>query len=296
MKIEEIYTDLANALSNIELYRKLSKDIMQQEYERLSERAKMASERGEEYPSFESVQAMYFYDAMTGTAVAYGHSELSAEDKLRLIETQKNRQYCWLLVEAYEEFEDYIERIYAYIGKRNADDWVLEDFGNIRLPDLREKDFQWHLETVKKKYSQNPKRLLNKLRSLYPNLRCVEEHNALGANLRVSVELIANLRHQIVHSRGQVESLEDFCKEVLEKCGLWNNGNPKMELMKFIEQYLREASDVYNITLIEIDFSPPGFPINVTRDVFGGLIGHLMAYALQVLRCVEGQDVVAQTQ
>ena len=96
MKIEEIYTDLANALSNIELYRKLSKDIMQQEYERLSERAKMASERGEEYPFFESAQAMYFYDAMTGTAVAYGHSELSAEDKLRLIETQKNRQYCWL--------------------------------------------------------------------------------------------------------------------------------------------------------------------------------------------------------
>ena len=149
MKIEKIYTDLADTLSNIELYRKLSKDLMQQEYERLSERAKMASEGGEEYPSSESVQAMYFYDAMTGTAMPYGHSELSAEDKLRLIATQKNRQYCWLLVEAYEEFEDYIERIYAYIGKRNADDWVLEDFGNIRLPDLRQKSFQWHLEAVK---------------------------------------------------------------------------------------------------------------------------------------------------
>ena len=104
MKTEKIYTDLTNALSNIELYRKLSKDIMQQEYERLSERAKMESERGEEYPSSESVQAMYFYDAMTGTAMPYGHSDLSAEDKLRLIATQKNRQYYWLLVEAYEEF------------------------------------------------------------------------------------------------------------------------------------------------------------------------------------------------
>lgn len=144
LKAENIYTDLANALSNIEVYQKLSKDIMQQEYERLSERASIASERNEEYPSTESAQSTYFYDAMTGTAIPYGHSELSAEDKLRLIATQKNRQYCWALVEAYEEFENYIERIYAYIGKRNANDWVLEDFGNIRLPDLSEKDFQWH--------------------------------------------------------------------------------------------------------------------------------------------------------
>ena len=295
MKIETIYTDLANALSSIELYQKLSNDIMQQEHERLSRRAKMASERGEEYPSSESVQAMYFYDAMTGTATPYGHSELSAEDKLRLIATQKNRQYCWLLVEAYEEFEDYIERIYAYIGKRNADDWVLEDFGNIRLPDLREKDYQWHLETVKRKYSQNPRRLLNKLRNLYPNLRCVEQHNALDTNLQVAIELIANLRHQIVHTRGQVVSLEDFCKVILENCGLWNNGNPKMELRTFIEQYLREDSDVYDIILIEIDALPPGIPIAGFRNVFGGLIGYLMAYALQILRCVEGQNVVART-
>ena len=68
-----------------------------------------------------------------------------------------------------------------------------------------------------------------------------------------------------------------------------------MELRKFIEQYLREDSDVYDITLIEINVSPLGFPITVFRDVFGGLIGYLMAYALQVLRCVEGQDVIART-
>ena len=294
MNIEEIYTDLASALSNIEIYRKLSKDMMQQEYERLSARAKMASEREGECPSFESVQAMYFYDAMTGTAVPFGHSELSAETKLRLIKTQKNRQYCWLLVEAYEEFEDYIERIYAYIGKRNPDDWVLEDFGNIKRSELRDKDFQWHLQTVKRKYSQNPKRLLNKLRNMYPNLRCVEENNSLNTNLQVAIELIANLRHQIVHTRGQVECLEDFFKNILNRCGLWNNGNPKMGLRQFIEQYLRKDFDVYNITLIELNTAPPGFPINAIHDVLGGLIGYLMAYAVQVLRCVEGHDVVSQ--
>ena len=103
------------------------------------------------------------------------------------------------------------------MGKRNPDDWVLEDFGNIKLPEPHDKDFQWHLQTVKRKYSQNPKRLFNKLRNMYPNLRCVEENNSLNTNLQVAIELIANLRHQIVHTRGQVESLEDFSKNILNK-------------------------------------------------------------------------------
>ena len=137
---------------------------------------------------------MYFDDPTTGVLTPYGFSKSSAEDRLQLIGKQKNRQYAWLLVEAYEEFEDYIEHIYAYIGKREVNDWYLDDFGKIRLADLSHKDFAWYLDAVRRKYHGASKRILNRLRTLYPELEIVEKTNALQVNLRVAIELTRQLQ------------------------------------------------------------------------------------------------------
>jgi hypothetical protein len=62
---------------------------------------------------------MTFYDAITGNVIFYDHKKLSIEDRYLHIFIHKNKQYQWLLAEAYEEYEDYLENIYAYYGKVN---------------------------------------------------------------------------------------------------------------------------------------------------------------------------------
>ena len=291
MEIDQIYTDFANALSDIELYRMSIKDSAEEEFRRFSEYAERSAQKPGEFPVFQSSQSMFYYDALTGTATPFGYRETTPDDKLKLIIKQKNKQYGWLLVEAYEEFEDYIERVYAYIGKNEPSSWFMDDFGRIHMNEVTEKSFDWYLAAVKTKYGQNPKRILNHLRRLYRELGDIEVDNALNINLRVAIELIENLRHQIVHAGGRVADLERFSQRVLENSGLWNNGNPKADMVEFIEGYFREESESHYVSLLEVSAVPREFPLNIYHDVCGHLIEYLMAYAVQVAHCVTGRPV-----
>lgn len=52
---------------------------------------------------FMSAQSMSFRDPETGILTPYGFDESCVEDRLRQFIRQKNRQYGWLLVEAYQQ-------------------------------------------------------------------------------------------------------------------------------------------------------------------------------------------------
>ena len=111
---------------------------------------------------------MLFQTLRMGNHIRYGFVKTDVEGQARRIAEHKNRQYGWLLVEAYEEFEDFLERIYAHIGKTDRNAWHLEDFGRAKLPELDEKPYDWYLKTVRRKYGQDPLDILTRLRQLYP--------------------------------------------------------------------------------------------------------------------------------
>ena len=46
----------------------------------------------------------------------YGYKERRLEDQKRAVWRHKNKQYQWLLAEAYELFEDFIESAYGFAG------------------------------------------------------------------------------------------------------------------------------------------------------------------------------------
>ena len=293
MELNEILDTFRDRLTENELLRRAGKEMAAREVKRYLELALEAEQHPDRAPLFSSIHNMFFSEAQTGEPAVYGARTLSAEDRVTLIGERKNREYCWLLAEAYEEFEDYIERIYAFLGKRDPEAWPLGDFGNVRLSELKSKDFGWYLETVKRRQKQRPKEILNRLRVLYPDLEAVERANELGMNLRVALELIENLRHKVVHARGQVADLEEFTEGVLERCGLWNNGRPNEAHRDFVQRYFRSCTDGgYMVTLLEVRAVPKEVPVDITHDVFGGLIGYLMTYAILIRQSVNGVNIL----
>ena len=298
MEIDEIFDTFCQRVAEIELYRSVAKETSRAVVTRLEEMAEAeANQTGSASLPF-SVKSMHFRDPESGEYVQYGAAVSRVEDRARQVIRQQDRQYAWLLVETYEEFEDFLERTYAWLGRHDWRAWRLEEFGNIRYAELPDKRFSWYLETVRRKFGQRPTAILDRLRGLYPRLAEAETRNRLDRNLRLSVELSANLRHKIVHARGTISDRSGFVDDVLTKCGLWNNGRPRAEHRAEVEKYLSPGPKDCVVTLIEVSVPPPsGAPaglwqaLSPHRDICGSLISNLMADALLVHRCVSSHPV-----
>ncbi len=287
MDVPDILEVLRNRFAELYMYKGVINIAKDQEIERISEYLNKYDDSDDPAGSYLFLQSMLFRDLETGAWVRYGFSKTTAEEHLRIIFRNENKQYGWLLVEAYEEFEDFLERIYAYMGKTNPSAWYLEDFGRAKLSDLNHKSFDWHLDAIRKNHKLNSRELLSRIRSIYPELQRLEEQNALQVNLRIAIELVSGLRNGIVHSRGVIHDLDDFVERVLTRCGMWNNGNPKPELREFIEMYFDVKPKEVTISLREVLITPPKSPIREFYNVWSDLVEYLIAYAHAIAACVD---------
>ena len=95
--------------------------------------------------------------------------------------------------------------------------WDRKDFGRVKPTELDGKPYSRYSEAVRKKYGRNPVKILTRLRDLYPELKSAEENNIYNVHMRVAIELIGGLRHQIVHARGRIDDPAKFVKRILEK-------------------------------------------------------------------------------
>lgn len=298
MQIDEIFDTFRERVVKMELFRKVVNETTQKELARFGGLVRADADHPDDgFSHFTSSQSMAFYDPETGILTPYGFTESRAEDRVHQLVRQKNRQYGWLLVEAYEEFEDFLERTYAWLGEHDWRAWRLGEFGNVRFAELSHHPFSWYLEAVNRKFAQQPKAILDRLRDLYPHLERTEERNKLSRNLRVSVELTANLRHKIVHTRGTISDKTAFVEQVLTECGRWNNGQPKAEHRALVETYLSANPDDCFISLLEIKAPLPSVApsevhhfLNPQFDICGSLISDLMADAVLVHRSVGAQS------
>ena len=176
MELDEIFETFRDRAAEMEFSRIMVRETSKAELKRFAELMGTTSDEDDNaFPRFMSKQSVRFYDPESGVSVAYGFRESVAEDRMRQIVKHQNRQYGWLLVTVYEEFEDFIERTYAWVGKRDWKCWRLKDFGNVKFQDLEGKPFDWFLERVRRAYGSDPKAILNRLRDLYPRLARVEK-------------------------------------------------------------------------------------------------------------------------
>jgi len=285
MEIQKIMENFCEKMAEIALYQSAVKDPANKRITSLIEYKNRMKDNPDLLELSRSRHKMTFYDAKTGYLRSYGYREKTIDDQILQIKLHQNKQYCWLLAEAYEEFEDFLEAAYAFMGFKDQDNWPLRDYGNITIPELSSKDFEWYLEKSKNK-KDVPSSILNHFRANYPNLAKVETNNRLRVNLKLAIVLIAFLRHIIVHKGGIVDNRADFTKLVLTKVGLFNNGEPNPEYLSFIEQHFGGGKYENNILLLEVRIRKD-IPLDFHYNVFGTLTGYLMAYASLIYENIE---------
>lgn len=225
----------------------------------------------------------FYYRPLEGGELNfYKYKTTSAEERVDFLVIYKDKQYQWLLAEAYEEFEDFLENIYAHIGFKDNNLWKCNDFGNTTINDLQSKDYVWFQEQSKQ---QKIKYILNRLKDVFPEIKKIDQNNAMNVNLKLAIALIEQLRHVIVHKNGVVNVKEEFIKTVLEKAGLYNNGKPKLDNRDFIEKYFGGGKDENHIRLLDF---PQGNGFT-TVNVFQTLTNYLLSYSFFITETIKNE-------
>lgn len=278
MKLSDLINKYEEIVTEIQLYQRAIKRNTTKELKELNDYAKFLEEKPDLKDVSSSIDNMYFHDVRNGEMQLFGQKICSVEDRTKNIILHKNRQYQWLLAEAYEAFEDYIKKAYAFAGYIDKDFWPLKDFGNISLTELYKKDFDWFLIQAESKRDA-PQSILNQFRLKFPSIVEIEKNNALKINLKLTVILIEQLRHIIVHNRGTTFKKEKFIEIVLKKAGLFNNGKYVKENYDFIASFFGGNEYTNNIVLLEVPKTAPEFPFKIETCIFQTLSGNLLAYA-----------------
>lgn len=233
---------------------------------------------------YNSLHAMFFSHPDTGTLAPYGFKEQTPEEKIENIKIQLNKQYCWLLAEAYEEFEDFLEHVYARVGYLSPEAWSMTDFGGISIRDIKSKPLDWFLNQSRTKKGGS-RGIVNQLNKEFSEIKELCEKNEYLGNIAFQLSVIEKMRHIIVHNRGQVKDRGKFTEVIFKDFGISINGESADAFKSIINYYLgtirRSGEDVIYL----LDRPIKGMePLNVTTPVFEHLIGLLLAFSLIVCR------------
>ncbi|WP_172562926.1 hypothetical protein [Vibrio furnissii] len=276
-EVSDNYNEFASRMSNLRVLQKVAKDSFSKEMSACIESAESlkGSQLGDDFPI--SAQNMTYYCLETGEARFYGFSEITIEEqKMRLFE-HKNKQYQWLLAEAYEIYAEYIETIYACAGYCDPSLWLMADFGNIPYSENIKHDMEFYKQQANKK-KDKPKSILTQFRRVFPKIESIERNNAHKLNIQLSISLIKNLRHIIVHEGGTVNDKEMFIQKVLKECSLYNPKSPNENHLAYIDSYFGDKEYENLILLLEKTHTTE-FPLHMFTDRLGNLMELLVAHA-----------------
>ncbi|WP_210442775.1 hypothetical protein [Vibrio crassostreae] len=276
-EVLDSYNKFAGRMSNLIVLQKVAKDSFSKEISACIEQAENLkdSQLGGDLPI--SAQNMTYYCLETGEARFYGFSKVTVEEqKMRLFE-HKNKQYQWLLAEAYEIYAEYLETIYACAGYCDQNLWLMADFGNIPYSTKIKHDMHFYKQQASKK-KDKPKSILTQFRRVFPCIESIEINNAHKINIQLSISLIKNLRHIIVHEGGIVNNKEMFIQKVLKECSLYNSKSPNEKHITYIDNYFGDKEYENLILLLEKTHTTE-LPLHMFTDRLGNLIDLLVAHA-----------------
>src|SRR5687768_1425988 len=158
MEIAEIFSRYTDQVCEIHLYQRVLKTNARKDFEQLTQLGIQHEKIYEEEPVLKeiplSAHNFFFRTAQFDKKYwFYGYKERSLEDQKLAVWRHKNKQYQWLLAEAYELFEDFIASAYGFAGFKDRNFWPLSDFGNISLLELDQQNLDWFISQAKKSIS-----------------------------------------------------------------------------------------------------------------------------------------------
>lgn len=157
------------------------------------------------------------------------------EDELEHNSLQKLKTYHWLIVEAYEVFEDFLAKAHAYCG--------LEGIGLWQRPPKWCREGSRNIDDYK--YGRKPYFQIKAFRLGSPHFAKYETDSATGTNYKVVLVLIEKLRHAIVHNEGYCNDM----KSLIDKM----QGELIEEDIKLVREYVKsnfivhEGSNLINL-------------------------------------------------
>lgn len=286
----EIFNNFKNRMVEIEFSRRELKTIHENALKEAIKNAdyiKTISAKSDGI--YNSLHSMFFSHPDTGALAPYGFKEQTPDEKIENIKIQLNKQYCWLLAEAYEEFEDFLEHVYARVGYLCPDAWPMTDFGGISIRDIDSKHIDWFINqsTAKKNGSRG---IVNQLNKEFPEIKELCEKNKHLGNIAFQLTVIEKMRHIVVHNRGQVKDREKFTEVVLKDFGISTNGESADNYKSIINYYLATVKRSGEDIIYLLDRPIKGMePLNATTPVFEHLVGLLLAFSLIVCRILRAR-------
>jgi hypothetical protein len=235
--IELSYNELLKDLADINLIQQVANSAFKREFDILNE-----FEKNKSPDSVVGNYAFGFDNPFSGEVEKYAFRKTSISDLKRLTLQQKNNQYCWLLSNSFEKFENYIKGSYE---------------------DLTTKSAPRDLNKTLAYFSNN-----------YPQLNKSEKINKYNIHLRVAVLLVEKLRHVIVHEQGYIMDSKKFINKVIEQSGI---NNTRLEHEEFIQQFIFDGKVYIVEQSVVDDFTLPRY-----HDVYRYLVSYLLAYALLI--------------
>lgn len=267
-EIQAAYEKLAEAAAVVDQERHLVKTLIRREYDFLvqeKERAKAAGFNGAPVH-----QNMVFREMKQRRPIFYAHKAPSYDDLLSGLSVSHNRQYQWLLAEAFELFEDFLIDAYGCAGATDPSVWTPQDLKAIGTH-VGQGPAWWVSQARGLRRAPSAKLVLERLR-LLPRVRDIELNNAHKIDFKIALLMIERMRHVIVHNRGRVASKDNFAREILSDAGLLAAGHPKPEDAAFIAQYFGSGRRNTTILLLERALPSQG-SFNQFIDMWDELLG-----------------------
>lgn len=277
MNIDIVFSEFAEKIAQINLRQSEIIDNFNDKIEKINRRSAEYTKHIGHNNTFDSFHNMFFHEAKTGKLTTFSQKNINLNEKIGIAIEYKNKQYQWLLAEAYEHFEDFLDATYAIAGYADKSLWPLNDYGNVYLDQPNEKPLEWFIKQTSIKKSK-PHSILNQLRAKFKEIGNIEANNALKIDLRLTTTTIEHLRHAIVHNSGTVKNKKDFIEKILNKSELNKNNKPSQDHLDFINYFFGKDKWENTINLLE-DVKDTTDDLFTYRDVLSNTINYLVTHA-----------------
>lgn len=275
-EIDRQYERMLTAFTDIELIERALRDNTREQYRTLTTNSDSLKSEG-----LEAIDAahhnMTFRSLQGGETIFY--RTISRDSKqLRLdLLVHQNKQYQWLLADAYEWFEDYIKFAYGVAGYKNSLLWRPTEIKKLHNANGTSPNLAAYLaSSFNFRDTGDILDKINRFRTVFGALKVAEKSNLNYHSPKFTLALIEMLRHIIVHNGGRLKDKQAFVQKTFRRAGLSLAGVDSSAYTSQIDTFLATLNGETVVHLLDAGQSElPG--AYVSR--LGVLLDLLLAYA-----------------
>lgn len=162
----------------------------------------------------------------TGYPFPYAAKEVTRKERIEILSKADNSFSQFALISAFELFEEYMTRLYLYVGHSFPSDCPCsEDIKNSTVKEIASQSRRWIAEKTKTK-TRNEKRakkysdILNVFFKLCPDLEKKSIDYKNRVDFRLIISIIEMYRHINVHNGGYLKNPKSFISKTMDKAEL----------------------------------------------------------------------------